>query len=341
MNASLGIAMLGCGRIARQHSRMLRSIAPEVRCYGASRFPARAADFARETHASGWFASYDEALYASHIDAVLVATPPLHHLNLTLSALAAGKHVIVEKPAFLSPADCQAVARAAVAADRMVLVAENYAYKPLAAVLQDAIGSGELGDVRFVVLNALKHRKASDWRDDTELAGGGALFEGGVHWIDLLANLGLTVESVQGYWPGSQRGDERSMAVVAQYEQGGVGVLLHSWETPSLLRGLRLSKVTGTRGSITFESNGVFALIRGRRTRLVVPSVRDIGGYRAMLCDFLRVLVRGGEPLMTLGRAEHALTLIRQAYTTSGVGAAPAINATPAMAMAAQPDWCS
>ncbi len=319
MNTSLSIAMLGCGHIARQHSHMLRSIAPGVRRYGASRFPARAEDFARETEASGWFPSYDDALGAAHIDVVLVATPPLHHLNLTLRALAAGKHVIVEKPAFLSPADCQAVATAAATAGRLVLVAENYAYKPLAGVLRDVIGSGELGDVRFVVLNALKRRKASDWRDDSELSGGGALFEGGVHWIDLLANMGLTVEGVQGYWPGDQRGDERSMMVVAQYEQGGVGVLLHSWESPALLHGLRLSKVTGTRGSITFESNGLFAFVRGRRTRLVVPSLRDIGGYRAMLGDFVRVLTRGGEPLMTLARAEHALRLIREAYATSGV----------------------
>jgi predicted dehydrogenase len=324
MNASLGIAMLGSGRIARQHSRMLRSIDPSVRRYGASRFPDRARDFARDTHASGWFASYDDALSAGHIDAVLVATPPLQHLPLTLSALEAGKHVIVEKPAFLTPADCRTVALAAASAGRRVLVAENYAYKPLAKVLQDAIGGGELGDVRFVLLNALKHRRARDWRDDAELAGGGALFEGGVHWIDLLANLGLTVESVQGFWPGHQRGDERSMAVVARYEEGGVGVLLHSWEAPSLLRGLRLSKVTGTRGSITFESNGAFALLRGRRTRIVVPSLRDAGGYRAMLADFLRVLMRGGEPLMTLERAEHALRLIREAYGTGGVGVTPA-----------------
>ncbi len=329
MNASLGIAMLGCGHIARQHSRMLRSIDPSIRRYGASRFPERAAEFARETHASGWFDSYDEALSAGHVDAVLIATPPLHHLGLTLSALAAGKHVIVEKPAFLSPDDCRTVARAAAHAGRMVLVAENYAYKPLAAVLQGVIGGGELGDVRFVLVNALKQRRACDWRDDAELAGGGALFEGGVHWIDLLANLGLTVESVQGYWPGDQRGDERSMAVVTQYEEGGVGVLLHSWESPSLLRGARLSKVTGTRGSITFESNGAFALIHSRRTRLVVPSLRDAGGYRAMLVDFLRVLTAGGEPLMTLGRAEHALRLIREAYETGGVTAFPSATGNP------------
>ena len=330
MNASLGIAMLGCGHIARQHSRMLRSIDPSIRRYGASRLPARAREFAAETHASGWFDSYAEALGSACVDAVLIATPPLHHLALSLDALAAGKHVIVEKPAFLSPADCRTIARAATDAGRVVLVAENYAYKPLAAVLQDVIGSGELGDVRFVFLNALKYRRARDWRDDAELSGGGALFEGGVHWMDLLANLGLTVESVQGYWPGDQRGDERSMAVVAQYEEGGVGVLLHSWESPSLLRGLRLSKVTGVRGSITFESNGGFAVIRGRRTRLVIPSLRDAGGYRAMLSDFVRVLTRGGEPLMTLARAEHALALIREAYVTGGVSpGAPVVTGQP------------
>ena len=41
-------------------------------------------------------------------------------------------------------------------AGRLVLVAENYAYKPLARVLQDVIGSGEIGDIRFVLLNALQ-----------------------------------------------------------------------------------------------------------------------------------------------------------------------------------------
>ena len=332
MNASLGIAMLGCGHIARQHSRMLRSIDPSVRRYGASRFPARAEDFARETHANGWFGSYGEALLAEHVDAVLVATPPLHHLALTLSALAAGKHVIVEKPAFLSPADCRTVALAAAKAGRKVLVAENYAYKPLAAVLQDVIRSGELGDVRFVFLNALKYRRAQDWRNDAELSGGGALFEGGVHWMDLLANLGLTVESVQGYWPGNQRGDERSMAVVAQYEEGGVGVLLHSWESPSLLRGLRLSKVTGVLAAASLSSRTV----RSRSSAVVAPAwwcrrCAMPGGYRAMLSDFVRVLTKGGEPLMTLARAEQSLALIREAYVTGGVtpAASLVVNGQP------------
>ena len=52
---------------------------------------------------------------------------------------------------------------------------------------------------------------------------------------------------------------------------------------------------------------------------------RDAGGYRAMLRDFLRVLTEGGEPLMTLARAEHSLSLIREAYVTGGVTTAASL----------------
>jgi len=146
------------------------------------------------------------------------------------------------------------------------------------------------------------------------VAGGGALFEGGIHWIDLLAHLGLRIESVQGFRPGDWQGCERSMLVVAQYEEGAVGTLSHSWEVPSPLRGLRVSRIYGTRASVAFESNGLFVLVGGARRRLVFPGLRDIGGYRAMFRDFLAALRTGAEPLMTLTRAQRALELIEAAY---------------------------
>ena len=56
---------------------------------------------------------------------------------------------------------------------------------------------------------------------------------------------------------------------------------------PSLLRGLRLSKLYGRDGIITFESNGAFVLARGKGLpRLLMPGIRDIRGYQAMYRDF-------------------------------------------------------
>jgi predicted dehydrogenase len=310
----LGIAFLGCGGITHLHSRTLRALGERVRCFYASRDRNRAEEFARRHGGAGRFGSYRAALEDSRVEAVVVATPPALHLKLTLEALAHGKHVIVEKPAFLRSTDVAQVEALAARTGCQVLVAENYAYKPLALLLAKVVTSGELGEVLFVHVNATKLQATADWRANGHLAGGGALFEGGVHWMDLMAHLGLRVESVQGYRPGLPGGPERSMLVVLQYEEGGVGTLLHSWETPALFRGLRLSKISGTRGSVTFESNGFFAVIRGRRQRLVLPGLSDLRGYRAMFRDFFAALRTGNPPRMTLARARLDLQLVEAAY---------------------------
>jgi predicted dehydrogenase len=107
------------------------------------------------------------------------------------------------------------------------------------------------------------------------------------------------------------------MLVVARYEQGAVGALFFSWNTPSLLKGVRLSRIYGTEGSITFESNGLFVLALGKRTRLLFPGVRDITGTRAMFRDFLAALREGRAPQFTLALARRDLELVEAAYRTA------------------------
>jgi predicted dehydrogenase len=163
----------------------------------------------------------------------------------------------------------------------------------------------------------VKNQRRAGWRDDPAIAGGGALFEGGVHWIDLLANAGLKVESARGFRPDHGTGLERSMLVVVKYREGGVGTLAHSWEVPSPLHGLRVSRIYGTAGSAAFESNGIVVLVTGARRRLVFPGLRDINGNRAMWTDFLDVIRTGREPVMTAARAQRGLELIEAAYRTA------------------------
>src|SRR5690606_32412288 len=119
--------------------------------------------------------------------------------------------------------------------------AENYFYKPLLQQLRQLIGEGVIGDVRLVTVNALKHQKTGDWRDRADMAGGGAFFEGGIHWVNFMANLGLDVLDAHGYRPGEHEGLDRSMVAIFEYGNGAVGTLMHSWEIGSPLRGLRLS----------------------------------------------------------------------------------------------------
>ena len=323
----VNLAFLGCGAITRKHSRTLARFGREVRRFYASRDAEVAAGFATRYGGAGSFGSYASAIADPQIDVVLVATPPDSHLDLTLAALRGGKHVIVEKPAFLRSADFALVRAEEARSECRVMVAENYCYKPLARVLRGVLASGVLGEVRLVQIDAVKHQAATGWRGDTSRMGGGALFEGGVHWIDLLANLGLRIEAVHGFRPGDWQGCERSMLVVAEYEEGATGTLAHSWEVPSPLRGLRMSHIYGTRGSVAFESNGLFVLVTGSRPRLILPGFADISGYRAMFRDFLDALREGREPVMTLARAERDLELVEAAY--HGVASAHGVEALP------------
>ncbi len=311
--STTNLAFLGCGGITWKHSRTLAGFGSEVSRFYASRDATRASAFADQFAGAGSFGSYAAALADERIDAVLVATPPHTHLDLALAALAHGKDVIIEKPAVLRSEEFPLLRAAEAASRRRVLVAENYCYKPLARTLRAIVASGRLGDIRFLHLDAVKYQRSVGWRSDPAAAVG-ALFEGGVHRIDLLANLGLRVETVHGFRPGDWESGESSMLVVAEYEEGAIGTLTHSWEIPSPLRGLRISRIYGTRGSVAFESNGLFALVTGGRPRLVFPGLRDISGYRAMFRDFLDALRTGSEPLMSLQRAQRDIELIEAAY---------------------------
>jgi UDP-N-acetylglucosamine 3-dehydrogenase len=305
------LAMLGCGAVARAHAKRLRRH-KDVQLAFASRDPSKAQSYAKD-HKGRAFDSYDAAIAAPDVDVIAVLTPPDQHLPLTLAALNAGKHVLVEKPPFLRAADFDAVAAAAHAAGKHVFVAENYFYKPSLARVRSLIQDGLIGDVLFLHVNAIKRQRATDWREQH-----GALFEGGIHWIDFMANLGLTVKQVRGFAPRA-RGPERSMMVGFDYAEGAVGMLSYSWEVPSTARGLRLSKIYGRDGSITFETNGLWVLLHGKKTRLYVPGLRDLAGYHAMFADFVRAWREGTEPTLTLSRARRDLELVEAAYATSAI----------------------
>lgn len=319
------LVFLGCGFITRVHSRHLRALRSDVVCSYASRDAARAAEYCRVHQGVGSFADYERAIVDPSVDAVVVAVPPKFHLELTLRALAAGKHVLVEKPAFLSLDDYRVVLEARDHAGRVVLVGENDHYKPLAATLRRLIADDVIGEMVFAHFTSIVHRlkRADDWRNDESMAGGDAFFEEGIHWLHIAGSLGPTIvpESVRGYRPPvSMEGPDRrakSMMVAFQYDNGAAGTLYYSREVPSLLKGLRVSKLFGRRGVITFESNGAVLLARGRGTpRLIFPGFRDIRGYQAMYRDFARAIRDGRQPEMSLERAMDDQRLMERVYSS-------------------------
>lgn len=324
MSAPLSTAFLGCGFITDVHSRHLKALGREVVASYASRDRAKAEAYRRRFGGARAYPSYDAAIDDPRVEAVVVAVPPKFHRDVTLRALGAGKHVLVEKPAFPRTEDYLDAIEARDRAGRAVLVGENDHYKPLAVCLRRLIAEGAIGDLvlaHFVTIaRRLKH--AADWRNDEEMAGGDAFFEEGIHWLHVAGSLGPRISRIQGFRPAAsaEGGDRRakSMLVAFEYDTGAAGALYYSREIPSLLRGLRLSKLFGRRGVVSFESNGAVVFVRGRGLpRLIVPGVRDIRGYQAMYRDFVRAAREGATPEMSLERALEDQRLMDQVYASA------------------------
>jgi predicted dehydrogenase len=321
MPTPVHLAFLGCGFITRVHSHHLRALRGDVTWSYASRNIKKAADFCGRYGGTGSYGDYRAAIDDPHVDAVVIAVPPRFHLDLALAALDAGKHVLVEKPAFPRMTDYRTVLDARNRARRVVLVGENDHYKPLARTLRRLLERGAVGELVFGQFTTIakKLKTADDWRNDETLAGGDAFFEEGIHWLHLAGSLGPAIVSAQGYRPSLPREgpDSRvkSMMVAFRYDNDAVGSLLYSREVPSLLRGLRLSKLYGRDGVITFESNGLFVLVRGRGIpRLLLPGFRDIRGYQAMYRDFVNAIRTGQSPEMSIERAMEDQRLMDQIY---------------------------
>src|SRR4029078_9709465 len=114
------------------------------------------------------------------------------------------------------------------------------------------------------------------------------------------------------------------------------GALYYSREIPSLLKGMRQSKIFGRHGIITFESNGLFIVARGRGVpRFVGPGVTDFRGYRAMYRDFLRAIATGAPPEMSLERAMDDQRLMDQVYESLSRPATPSTSSTSSSSGAA------
>jgi predicted dehydrogenase len=322
----LRLAFLGCGFITRVHSRHLKALRTEILCSYASRDAARAEAYCREFRGCESYSDYLKAIDDPRVDGVVVAVPPRLHRDLALRALAAGKHVLVEKPAFPSMEDYTAVRDARDRAGRVVLVGENDHYKPLAVRLRQLLAQGVIGDMVFAHFTTIVKRlkTAADWRNDEAMAGGDAFFEEGIHWLHIANSLGPTITGIHGYRPSpSRQGPDtrvKSMMVAFEYDNGAVGSLYYSREIPSLFKGLRLSKLFGRKGVITFESNGALILARGSGLpRLIVPGFRDMRGYQAMYRDFVQAIRERRQPQMSLELAITDQRLMDQVYGIADV----------------------
>ena len=145
------IALVGCGMWGRNIARNLGRL--EALGAVCDSDPKRAENFAAQFDTSAL--DYETVLASETITGVMLATNASTHKNLAIAALAAGKHVYIEKPMALTLADAEAIAEAATKHHGQVMIGHLIRYHPAFIALLDQIKSGAIGKVKHIQANRL------------------------------------------------------------------------------------------------------------------------------------------------------------------------------------------
>lgn len=133
------------------------------------------------------YTDHKTMLAEANLDIVSIALPNALHVDVTLDALNAGAHVLCEKPLATSVADAQRMIDAAEANNRRLIVMYNKRYRPDMFWIREMLVNGKLGDVYHVHVSWRRESgiPTSGWFGQKAMAGGGPLFDLGVHVLDM------------------------------------------------------------------------------------------------------------------------------------------------------------
>lgn len=318
----LRVGVLGLGEIGQFHAGGFERARGADLVAVADLDPALVASTAAATGARG-HGSVADLLAAADVDAVSVCLPHRLHRPIVLEALAAGKHVLVEKPLALTVAECDEIAAAAEAAGRTVGVQHNQLFYPPHVRARELIESGAIGRSVHIRLRLGIGGKYGGWRTAPAAAGGGLLFDAGVHRFYLARALfGEVAElTAMADRPG---GDGEDQAIVAlRFENGAFGVIDVNYHGPAGMFDDAV-EVVGTEGALYIS--GIEADFEGFRTG---PALRRYDGawhdervdpgnwadsVAASIQAFVDALAAGGEPPVTIADGRRVVELIETAY---------------------------
>lgn len=295
----------------------------------------RAQRFSKESGAAV-YTEYRHMLERRDIDVINICTPSGWHAQMTVDALEAGKHVIVEKPIALSLADADRMIAAAQATGRKLCVVLQNRYNPPMQDLRRVVDEGRLG--RLLLGNAtVRWYRPQEYYEDgwhgTLAMDGGALMNQSIHHIDALQWLMGEVDSVTAFMATlAHRMEAEDVGVAAlKFKSGALGVIEGSTVTyPENLEGS--VAIFGEHGSVkvggTALNRKVFWKVAGElehekeiltREQVDPPSVYGFS-HRAVIADMIDA-IKTDRPAKTHGAvARRSLALVLAIYQAARSG---------------------
>ncbi|MDG5759610.1 Gfo/Idh/MocA family oxidoreductase [Natronococcus sp. A-GB1] len=184
IDAEIGVGIVGLGGMGQLHARNVEEFGADV-VAGADLVENQREAFAAEFGATT-YETHEGLVVDANVDAVIVTTPNRFHEPITVDALEAGNHVLVEKPLAHTLESAERIADVALEADGICMVGFHNRHAASMAMFDEQ--RDRFGELTHVEANYVRRRGVpgpGSWFTDPDLAGGGSLLDIGVHAIDL------------------------------------------------------------------------------------------------------------------------------------------------------------
>ena len=267
--------------------------------------------------------NYDALIADPDLNAVYIVLPNSLHGRWTRAALAAGKHVLCEKPFTANAAEAREIAELTAKSDRVVMEAIQYRYHPLTSRVEQIVASGELGKLERVdvALCVLLSKRSNANVYDYSLAGG-ALMDAGSYAVDMVRTFGGStpeVVSAQAKLSGAQL--DRAMMAELRFTSWLTGRVRCALWSSDLFRAS--AKLIGDRGELHVLSPAAPQLVRRLSVRSAdskrVERFPARSSFAYQLDAFAGAVLRG-EPVKTTPEdAVENMTVIDAIYRAAGL----------------------
>ena len=194
--AEVGVGLIGYGAIARDHAAAIGAI-PGLRLAGVCDLSSERREQAQREWSVHTHARAEEMLEDPEVGLVVVGTPPSAHAGAVLTALAAGRHVVCEKPFALRVEEVDRMIGSASARDLVLTVYQSRRWDPDYLAMREAVRSGRIGDVFYMESFIGGYSHPCDFWHSHEAISGGTIYDWGSHYFDwILQMFPDTVRSV-------------------------------------------------------------------------------------------------------------------------------------------------
>lgn len=327
--------LIGCGSVADMHIEAVRQIEDAVLAVVSSRSENKARA-AAEKAGCDWTTDYRELLGRPDVDIVCVTTSSGSHASIGLEVLAAGKHLVLEKPLAMTAKDARALAEAAESRGLTLSVISQRRFEANNQLIKRVLDEGALGklllaEVTLPFYRSQAYYDSAEWRG-TIAEDGGVLMNQAIHCLDLLLWFAGDVRTVYGKtatMTHRMEAEDLGLAILT-FRSGAFGTIMAS---TSIRPGYPATiSLYGEEGTIKLEGTSI--------VRWSVPGwdepnwtrEESYGGvsdprsivsdyHQSQLIDVMTSIETGMKPLITGWDGWRAVRLVEAIYESAGSGA--------------------